>query len=374
MRISLLALLFIALCANGRAQVDDWNMTKEQEQEFAEYQERIDAIRDISKLTNERRTLIRKIMQLKSEHVSAEAQVVGLKTSIEEIRSRLASMRQDKERLKFYENDLQMSQEKLALLHRSGKPDNQSEQEYSAQIAKTLELIDNTKEMIAQQNRIQIEKARLESKLAELEPKLVLANQELSRYQDSNIRLQDELEIVEDKINVMLIPTTAENEFKLWVTIAFTSLVGLVILGFFIVSSGDREVRRAIFSSQSGIQFITLFSLVIAIILFGITEILGAKELAALLGGISGYILGRVSDGRMRGGCQGGYVGGAGPRGGRFSQEGTLSPRSPSGLTGGGRLSQRSSFSQRERGVLSQRERPARKEGSDDENSEDKDN
>lgn len=38
---------------------------------------------------------------------------------------------------------------------------------------------------------------------------------------------------------------------------------------------------------QSGIQFLTLFSLVIAIILFGITGILKGKELAALLGGLS---------------------------------------------------------------------------------------
>jgi hypothetical protein len=55
-------------------------------------------------------------------------------------------------------------------------------------------------------------------------------------------------------------------------------------------------MRTTIFSRESGIQFITLFSLVIAIILFGILEILHDKELAALLGGLSGYILGRVSD------------------------------------------------------------------------------
>jgi hypothetical protein len=35
---------------------------------------------------------------------------------------------------------------------------------------------------------------------------------------------------------------------------------------------------------------------VIAIILFGITGILEGKELSALLGGLSGYILGRTSD------------------------------------------------------------------------------
>lgn len=52
---------------------------------------------------------------------------------------------------------------------------------------------------------------------------------------------------------------------------------------------------RQIFAGQAGIQFVTLFSLVIAIILFGIITILEGKELAALLGGLSGYILGRAT-------------------------------------------------------------------------------
>jgi hypothetical protein len=55
----------------------------------------------------------------------------------------------------------------------------------------------------------------------------------------------------------------------------------------------DLEAPRQVFSGRAGLQFITLFSLVIAIILFGIVEILEGKELAALLGGLSGYILGR---------------------------------------------------------------------------------
>jgi hypothetical protein len=47
---------------------------------------------------------------------------------------------------------------------------------------------------------------------------------------------------------------------------------------------------------EFGIQFVTLFSLIIAIILFGVLKILEGRELAALLGGLSGYILGRTSD------------------------------------------------------------------------------
>jgi hypothetical protein len=43
--------------------------------------------------------------------------------------------------------------------------------------------------------------------------------------------------------------------------------LGLVILGFFVLSFRDEAIRRAIFSGQTGIQFLTLFSIVIAIIL-----------------------------------------------------------------------------------------------------------
>jgi hypothetical protein len=84
-----------------------------------------------------------------------------------------------------------------------------------------------------------------------------------------------------------------QQKFKLEMSSIFALLVGIVIAGFFIVAFRDEQVRREIFSGQAGIQFVTLFSLVIAIILFGIIDILEGKELAALLGGLSGYILGR---------------------------------------------------------------------------------
>lgn len=84
-----------------------------------------------------------------------------------------------------------------------------------------------------------------------------------------------------------------QQDFKLKMSTTFAILVGVVIAGFFIIAFRDQQVRREIFAGQAGIQFVTLFSLVIAIILFGIIGILEGKELAALLGGLSGYILGR---------------------------------------------------------------------------------
>jgi hypothetical protein len=73
----------------------------------------------------------------------------------------------------------------------------------------------------------------------------------------------------------------------------FAIIVFYLMFKFFEIIAADAEVKRSIFSGEAGIQFITLFSIVIAVILFGILEILGSNELSALLGGLSGYILGR---------------------------------------------------------------------------------
>lgn len=85
------------------------------------------------------------------------------------------------------------------------------------------------------------------------------------------------------------------QNFKKQISWSFAFLVAIVIVGFFIIAYRDDEIRKTIFSGDSGLQFITIFSIIIAIILFGITEVLGGKELSALIGGISGYILGRSS-------------------------------------------------------------------------------
>lgn len=90
------------------------------------------------------------------------------------------------------------------------------------------------------------------------------------------------------------------QNFKKQISWSFALLVGIVIIGFFIIAYKDDSIRRTIFSGDVGLQFITIFSIIIAIILFGITEVLGGKEIAALIGGISGYILGRNSMGKTK--------------------------------------------------------------------------
>ncbi len=112
----------------------------------------------------------------------------------------------------------------------------------------------------------------------------------LSQLQLSNHRLLGE---IDDMVNQLFIASDASNKFKLNMSIAYSALVGLVIVGFFWIAQSNEEIKKTIFSNESGIQFITMFAIVIAVILFGIIGVLESKELSALLGGLSGYILGK---------------------------------------------------------------------------------
>jgi len=104
---------------------------------------------------------------------------------------------------------------------------------------------------------------------------------------------QSEKNAIESRMSELIDMERPKQEFKGTMSRWFVGLVAVVIVGFFIIVWRDEVIRRQIFSGQAGMQFITMFSLVIAIILFGITGILESKELSALLGGLSGYILGR---------------------------------------------------------------------------------
>lgn len=90
------------------------------------------------------------------------------------------------------------------------------------------------------------------------------------------------------------------NKFRSNVTYTFGVLVFVVIVGFYFIAWYKQGVATTIFSGAMGMQFVTLFLIVIAIILFGIMGTLEGKELAALLGGLSGYILGRADSRRER--------------------------------------------------------------------------
>lgn len=99
---------------------------------------------------------------------------------------------------------------------------------------------------------------------------------------------------IEQRIASLFDATRDENQFRSGATWAFSGLVLIVVGGFFFIAYRKDGIAAKIFSGEMGMQFVTLFLIVIAIILFGIMGTLEGRELAALLGGLSGYILGKA--------------------------------------------------------------------------------
>lgn len=107
-------------------------------------------------------------------------------------------------------------------------------------------------------------------------------------------RKRKRLFAIEMRIASLFDATRDTNQFRSLATWAFTSLVFVVVGGFFFIAYRKDGIAAKIFSGEMGMQFVTLFLIVIAIILFGIMGTLEGRELAALLGGLSGYILGKT--------------------------------------------------------------------------------
>jgi hypothetical protein len=109
--------------------------------------------------------------------------------------------------------------------------------------------------------------------------------------------ITDDIQQCEDEIDEALAPEYKNQDFRKGVSLNFTVLIGVLLLGFFFIiyKKSDNSIGKE-FLGDNGLQFVTLFVLVIAIILFGILGILEGRELAAILSGISGYILGKGID------------------------------------------------------------------------------
>ncbi|MDR2383676.1 MAG: hypothetical protein LBD76_07340 [Prevotellaceae bacterium] len=104
----------------------------------------------------------------------------------------------------------------------------------------------------------------------------------------------------EQAIYDALSPEFRNQDFKIWISLTFSGLIAVLLLAFFLIifKRSDLSLSKHLLSS-SGLQFITVFILIIAIVLFGILGVLGGSELAAILSGISGYILGKGGNGAV---------------------------------------------------------------------------
>lgn len=147
---------------------------------------------------------------------------------------------------------------------------------------------------------------RPESELAELRGNVETARDELREAKSPLLQSKRQeygragrrLFTLEQRIASLFDASRDVNRFRTNVTYTFGVLVFVVIVGFYIIAWYKQGVATTIFSGAMGMQFVTLFLIVIAIILFGIMGTLEGKELAALLGGLSGYILGRADSRR----------------------------------------------------------------------------
>ncbi len=112
---------------------------------------------------------------------------------------------------------------------------------------------------------------------------------------EANIRnVSSDITRCTNQIDSALAPEYQQQNFRKTISISFSILIGLLLSIFFYIvyKRSDHTLSKDLLSGN-GLQFITLFVLIIAVILFGILSILGSSELAAILSGISGYILGK---------------------------------------------------------------------------------
>ena len=130
----------------------------------------------------------------------------------------------------------------------------------------------------------------LENNLKEFQKKF----DEIQMLSKNKINVQADIQNCQNQIDEALNPEISKQGFKTKMSTFFVGLIALILICFFsiIYIRSDKTLSKDLLGGY-GLQFITLFVLIIAIILFGILDILKGSELAAMLSGISGYILGK---------------------------------------------------------------------------------
>ncbi len=112
---------------------------------------------------------------------------------------------------------------------------------------------------------------------------------------ESQENINKDISNAKERINDLYGKLYDEGKFRLWITVIFSLCIGglLFFFFYFISKRSETTLVKDFLSTVNGLQFITLFCLIIAIILFGVLGVLEGRELGAILSGISGYILGK---------------------------------------------------------------------------------
>jgi hypothetical protein len=142
----------------------------------------------------------------------------------------------------------------------------------------------------------QFNKSKLESAKKRIEKALKDGESKLSEakcLKANTAEIKRDMTSCQSQIDSALAPEYKTQEFRKQISYGFSALLGLLLVVFIVVVIKAEKGFAYIFFSDTGLQFITIFVLIIAIILFGILGALEGRELSAILAGISGYILGK---------------------------------------------------------------------------------
>lgn len=155
----------------------------------------------------------------------------------------------------------------------------------------------NYNDDIRGKKKIKLPRSRIKDIIALLEERIVKYEKIEEEKQQllANWRnVRSDIYNCESQINSALRPEYEKQKFRKAISGYFAALIGFLLAAFFVVVYfKSTNSLSSLLLSGNGLQFITLFVLIIAIILFGILGILEGRELAAILSGISGYILGK---------------------------------------------------------------------------------
>jgi hypothetical protein len=237
-------------------------------------------------LRNQRKITLDAISNVSSQIVTVDAKISSLQAI--EGPEMIESAESNSERVERVKNDLARATEQQTASQRNLDALKASKATNS-KIDRASSELENRKQFVYSVQRY-LDQIKSSSARNEEIKRLRSEREELSANLLAYQRL---LGSIDDMVNQLFIASDATNSFKLKMSIAFSVLVGVVIIGFFGIAWSNDEIKKTIFANEAGIQFITVFSIVIAVILFGIIGVLESKELSALLGGLSGYILGK---------------------------------------------------------------------------------
>ena len=234
--------------------------------------ERLVLPEDFTRLNARKKKLETDIAELSKERDKQSALLEGAKTKLQ-----FAEERSEKER--FSLSDLENFRSRVEVRNSKDFPD----------------LKDRLERIKKDQDLIKVRIVRADEDVAKAKLDISSAETGLKRAADKLTSARTDLSRVEQTIDHALNVEASRLKWRTVIAAMFCTVLVFLIWWFFKIAQADEVVRRAVFSAHAGIQFLTLFCLVISIVLFGVAGILEGKELSALLGGLSGYILGRVT-------------------------------------------------------------------------------